>query len=128
MHLFFRLAVFGFSSALVDFDNMKSELALDDVTDLSWLQGKRYLIKLRNHLTLAEPTQIAAFFFTARIGGELLGERGKILTGTNTLQHFFCFSPGLLGIKLGMLCDVGVNLGLAGLGIWDQSLLLISRV
>ena len=89
MDLFIGLSVLGLGAPLFDFDYVKAKLALNEIANLSRLQSERGLIKLRHHLPSAEPTQIAALIFAPRIGGILLRQRGKILTGARPLQNVF---------------------------------------
>src|SRR6185369_5215298 len=66
VNLFFRLAFFVcFGLALFELDDVETKLALDHVADLTRLQGKRSLLKLRNHVAMTKPTEIAALVFAA---------------------------------------------------------------
>src|SRR4030095_13101627 len=65
MNLLFRLSVFSFCFFLFNLDDVKAKLTFDDVANLTWLQGKSSLFKLRHHLTMAKPAQVSAFFLTA---------------------------------------------------------------
>jgi len=67
-HLLFGLAILGFSLFLFDLNYVVTELALDNVADLSGLQGERGLIKFSNHLTSPEPAQVSALVLAAWIG------------------------------------------------------------
>src|SRR3989442_9990185 len=106
---------------------MKTELALDDVADLPGLQSERSLFKLRHHLSVAKPPEVAALVFATRIRRKLFRERGEIFARARTLQNFFRFCASDFVIKLGMLRNVRRNFDISRLRIWNQSFFSVSR-
>src|SRR5690349_15675880 len=67
VHHLLRLAVFSFRLTFFDLDDVEAVLALHHVTDFTRLQSKRGFFKLRNHLPGAEPAEVAALVFRARV-------------------------------------------------------------
>src|SRR5438552_14101960 len=119
MHLLFRLAILGLSLLLFNLDDVKTELALNDVADLSGLQRERSLLELRHHLSVTEPTQVATFLFASGIARKLFRERGEIFSGTCTLEHLFSLRSSLFVIQFGMLGDVSAHFRVTRLGPWN---------
>src|SRR5438067_13064852 len=109
MHLLFRLAILGLSLLLFNLDDVKTELALNDVADLSRLQSERRLLELRHHLSVTQPTQIATFLFASGIARKLFRERGEILSGACALEDPFSLHASLFVIQFGMLSDVSAH-------------------
>src|SRR5215216_5316887 len=110
VYLLFRLAVFSLSLSLFELDDVKTKLALDHVTDLARLQRISSLLKCRYHIAVSEPTEIAAFVFTA-VSRKLLRQFPKVFTRSRALQDFF--RPGtvlLVHVHFGMAGKVSVNL------------------
>jgi hypothetical protein len=87
---------------LLDLDDVPTELRLNRIGDLAFLQLEGGVLERLQHLPAAEKAEIAAF--GARVLRFLLGNRGKILALLQPLLHF-------LGLGLGRHQDVaGVNL------------------
>src|SRR5437763_7362753 len=127
MHLLFGLAILGFSLLLFNLDDVKTELALNDVADLSGLQRERGLLELRHHLSVTKPTQVATFLFASWIARKLFCERGEIFSGTCTLEDLFSLRARLFVIQFRMLGDVRADFRVTRLGRRNQSLLSIGR-
>ncbi len=68
VHLLFGLTVLRLSLFLFNFDYVITELALDDIADLSGLQSKRCFVEFGDHLAVAKPSQVAPFILAAGIG------------------------------------------------------------
>src|SRR5947207_15235883 len=88
--LLFRLAVFCLSLSFFKLDNVKTKFALDHITDLSRLQGVGSLLEFGDHVAVTEPTEIAAFVFSA-VAGKLLRQFGEVFSGASTLENFLSF-------------------------------------
>src|SRR5205085_9386262 len=116
MDLLFGLAILGLSLLLFNLDDVKTELALNDVADLSGLQGERGLLELRHHLSVTEPTQVATFLFASGIARKLFRKRGEIFSGTRTLEDLFSLSASLFVIQFGMLGDISAHFRVRCLG------------
>src|SRR5438552_4266237 len=127
MHLLFGLAILGFSLLLFNLDDVKTELALNDVADLSGLQRERGLLELRHHLSVTKPSQVATFLFASWIARRLFCERGEIFSGTCTLEDLFSLRARLFVIQFRMLGDVRADFRVTRLGRRNQSLLSIGR-
>src|SRR5690606_6298991 len=61
-----------------DLDDVEAERSLDDVADLTDIEGEGRRIELRDHLAAAEEAQVAALLGAARVLAELLGELGEV--------------------------------------------------
>src|SRR5207237_10264043 len=125
MHLFFGLAIFGLSLLLFNLDDVKTELALHDVADLSGLQGERSLLELRHHLSVTKPTQVATFLFASWIARKLFCERGEIFSGPCTLEALFSLRARLFVIQFRILGDVRADFRVTRIGRRNQALLSI---
>src|SRR5689334_14408061 len=127
VNLLFRLTVFCFRLALFELDDVVTKLALHDVADLSGLQCKSGLLKLRHHVAVSEPTEIAALVFTA-VSRVLLRQLREVLAGTRTLQNFLRLRAVLLvGVELRMARKVSINLSVGCLHLVFQRILRVFR-
>jgi hypothetical protein len=67
MNLLLGLAIFCLRAFLFHLDDVKAELALDEVANLSGLQSESRLLEFRHHLSVAEPAEIAALILASGI-------------------------------------------------------------
>ena len=68
VYLLYWLTIFILGLAFVEFDDMKAVLGLHNLANLTRLQRKSSLLKLRDHRSGSKPAKVATFLFTARIG------------------------------------------------------------